>query len=57
MMLFLVWALNCVYQDLKNSYEIFAEQFYQWHRGTYIKVSKNWSKELRYNTSTPHRHI
>ena len=53
MTLFLVWTLNCVYQDPKNSNEMFAEQFYLCHRSTSIK---EWSKKLRY-TPLPNRYI
>ena len=37
MTFFLVWTLNCVYQDRNNSNEEFAEQFYLCHRNTSIK--------------------
>ena len=37
MVLLLVWTLNCVYQDPKNSNEIFAEKFYLCLRSTSIK--------------------
>ena len=36
MMLFFVRTLNCVCQDPKNSYEIFAEQFYLCHPQKYF---------------------
>ena len=46
MMLFLVWTLNCVYQDPKNSYEMIAEQFYLYNRSTFIKSKQELVKEL-----------